>query len=105
MDSCLLTPACWETGGVLGSEARAGPCLGRREGPSESPPCAPRYISLLPVIPVTLRLNPREALEGRHPQDSRSAWPPLGPQPGGLWEAGTKGLGTAQAHRDITLYK
>ncbi|XP_066100657.1 sterol regulatory element-binding protein cleavage-activating protein isoform X2 [Saccopteryx bilineata] len=66
---------------------------------------AKRYISLLPVIPVTLRLNPREALEGRHPQDSRSAWPP--PQPGtaGLWEAGHKGPGGAPAHRDITLYK
>ncbi|XP_066207745.1 sterol regulatory element-binding protein cleavage-activating protein isoform X1 [Saccopteryx leptura] len=66
---------------------------------------AKRYISLLPVIPVTLRLNPREALEGRHPQDSRSAWPP--PQPGtaGLWEAGPKGPGGAPAHRDITLYK
>ncbi|ELV09689.1 Sterol regulatory element-binding protein cleavage-activating protein [Tupaia chinensis] len=37
---------------------------------------AKRYISLLPVIPVTLRLNPREALEGRHPQDGHSAWPP-----------------------------
>ncbi|XP_060163976.1 sterol regulatory element-binding protein cleavage-activating protein isoform X4 [Globicephala melas] len=66
---------------------------------------AKRYISLLPVIPVTLRLNPREALEGRHPQDGRSAWPPPRPGQGGLWEAGPKGPGTAQAHRDITLYK
>ncbi|KAM8758557.1 sterol regulatory element-binding protein cleavage-activating protein isoform 2-T2 [Rhynchonycteris naso] len=66
---------------------------------------AKRYISLLPVIPVTLRLNPMEALEGRHPQDSRSAWPP--PQPGtaGLWEAGHKGPGGVPAHGDITLYK
>ncbi|KAF6101011.1 SREBF chaperone [Phyllostomus discolor] len=66
---------------------------------------AKRYISLLPVIPVTLHLNPREALEGRHPQDSQSAWPPLQPGPGGLWEAGPKGPGVAQAHGDVTLYK
>uniref|UniRef100_A0A8D0UGP6 Sterol regulatory element-binding protein cleavage-activating protein n=1 Tax=Sus scrofa TaxID=9823 RepID=A0A8D0UGP6_PIG len=66
---------------------------------------AKRYISLLPVIPVTLRLNPREALEGRHPQDSRSAWSPPQPAQGGLWDAGPKGPGVAQAHRDVTLYK
>lgn len=68
------------------------------------PPC-PRYISLLPIIPVTLRLNPKEALEGRHPQDGRSAWPPLQPRPGGLWEAGPPGPGVAQTHGDVTLYK
>uniref|UniRef100_A0A8C4LHV3 Sterol regulatory element-binding protein cleavage-activating protein n=1 Tax=Equus asinus asinus TaxID=83772 RepID=A0A8C4LHV3_EQUAS len=66
---------------------------------------AKRYISLLPVIPVTLHLNPREALEGRHPQDGRSAWPPPQPGPGGLWEASPKGPGVVQAHGDITLYK
>uniref|UniRef100_A0A9L0SNM8 Sterol regulatory element-binding protein cleavage-activating protein n=1 Tax=Equus caballus TaxID=9796 RepID=A0A9L0SNM8_HORSE len=65
---------------------------------------AKRYISLLPVIPVTLHLNPREALEGRHPQDGRSAWPPPQPGPGGLWEASPKGPGVVQAHGDITLY-
>ncbi|XP_027439069.1 sterol regulatory element-binding protein cleavage-activating protein isoform X3 [Zalophus californianus] len=64
-----------------------------------------RYISLLPVIPVTLRLNPREALEGRHPQDGRNAWPPRRPGPGGLWEAGPRALGVAPAHGDVTLYK
>ena len=72
---------------------------------AEAERCWPRYVSLLPVIPVTLRLNPREALEGRHPQDGRSAWPPPQPGQGGLWEAGPKGPGTAQAHRDLTLYK
>ncbi|XP_036189626.1 sterol regulatory element-binding protein cleavage-activating protein [Myotis myotis] len=66
---------------------------------------AKRYISLLPIIPVTLRLNPKEALEGRHPQDGRSAWPPLQPRPGGLWEAGPQGPGVAQTHGDVTLYK
>uniref|UniRef100_A0A2I3HUQ5 SREBF chaperone n=1 Tax=Nomascus leucogenys TaxID=61853 RepID=A0A2I3HUQ5_NOMLE len=66
---------------------------------------AKRYISLLPVITVTLRQNPREALEGRHPQDGRSAWPPPGPVPAGHWEAGPKGPGGVQAHGDVTLYK
>ncbi|GAB1294725.1 Sterol regulatory element-binding protein cleavage-activating protein [Apodemus speciosus] len=66
---------------------------------------AKRYISLLPVIPVTLHLNPQEALEGRHPQDGRSAWAPPEPLPAGLWEAGPKGPGGAQTHGDITLYK
>lgn len=66
---------------------------------------AKRYISLLPVIPVTLRLNPQEALEGRHPQDGRSAWAPPEPLPAGLWEARPKGPGGTQTHGDITLYK
>ncbi|XP_058144382.1 sterol regulatory element-binding protein cleavage-activating protein [Dasypus novemcinctus] len=66
---------------------------------------AKRYVSLLPVIPVTLHLNPREALEGRHPQDGRSAWPPPGPAPHRLWEAGPEGPGGAQPHGDVTLYK
>ncbi|XP_034513096.1 sterol regulatory element-binding protein cleavage-activating protein [Ailuropoda melanoleuca] len=61
---------------------------------------AKRYISLLPVIPVTLRLNPREALEGRHPQDGRSAWRPRQPGPSGLWEAGPRAPGVAPAHGD-----
>ncbi|KAK2506252.1 LOW QUALITY PROTEIN: hypothetical protein MC885_014672 [Smutsia gigantea] len=59
---------------------------------------AKRYISLLPVIPVTLRLHPSEALEGRRPQDGRRAWP-------GPWEAGPKAPSAAQAPRDVTLYK
>lgn len=64
-----------------------------------------RYISLLPVIPVTLHLNSQEALEGRHPQDGRSAWAPPEPLPAGLWEAGPKGPGGTQTHGDVTLYK
>ncbi|KAG7469855.1 hypothetical protein MATL_G00133120 [Megalops atlanticus] len=58
---------------------------------------AKRYISILPVIPVTLHLSPQEALETRHPQDTRHPPPPqLGPPPG---PEGT----TLQA--DLTLYK
>lgn len=51
--------------------------------------CRPRYVNLLPVIP-SAPLEPREALEGRHPQDGRSTWRP-GPEQGGLWRAGPKG--------------
>ncbi|XP_058503697.1 sterol regulatory element-binding protein cleavage-activating protein isoform X1 [Solea solea] len=32
---------------------------------------AKRYISILPVIPVTVHLSPQEAVETRHPQDTR----------------------------------
>ncbi|XP_076869427.1 sterol regulatory element-binding protein cleavage-activating protein isoform X2 [Brachyhypopomus gauderio] len=34
---------------------------------------AKRYISILPVIPVTLHLSPQEAVETRHPQDTQHA--------------------------------
>lgn len=87
--------------GTAGRETTLGGHL-HRDGTS---PATHRYISLLPVIPVTLHLNPREALEGRHPQDGRSAWAPPEPLPAGLWEAGPKGPGGAQTHGDITLYK
>lgn len=94
-------------GGGLGVEPVEPAPVGSGEGsfcrhPADPPP---RYISLLPVIPVTLRLNPREALEGRHPQDGRSAWRPRQPGPGGLWEAGPRAPGVAPAHGDVTLYK
>uniref|UniRef100_A0A8K9UT05 Sterol regulatory element-binding protein cleavage-activating protein n=1 Tax=Oncorhynchus mykiss TaxID=8022 RepID=A0A8K9UT05_ONCMY len=39
---------------------------------------AKRYISILPVIPVTLHLSPREAIETRHPQDTRHPPPFIG---------------------------
>lgn len=100
--------------GGLGVERVEPVLVGRGRGPFTGsaltpphphPPRAPRYISLLPVIPVTLRLNPREALEGRHPQDGRSAWPPQRQGPGALWEAGPRAPGVVPAHGDITLYK
>lgn len=97
LEACRLSKSSWPKG--------RGPSEGTPLTPDPCPPPAPRYISLLPVIPVTLRLNPREALEGRHPQDGRSAWPPRQPGPGGPWEAGPRAPGTAQAHGDVTLYK
>uniref|UniRef100_A0A665THY3 Sterol regulatory element-binding protein cleavage-activating protein n=1 Tax=Echeneis naucrates TaxID=173247 RepID=A0A665THY3_ECHNA len=53
---------------------------------------AKRYISILPVIPVTVHLSPQEAIETRHPQDTRH--PPL-PVP----------KVSADLQTDLTLYK
>ncbi|MCI4391152.1 hypothetical protein PGIGA_G00130930 [Pangasianodon gigas] len=52
---------------------------------------AKRYISILPVIPVTLHLSPQEAIEMRHPQDTQHA-PRVSAR-------------TAQLQTDLTLYK
>lgn len=50
-----------------------------------------RYISILPVIPVTLHLSPQEAIETRHPQDTHHAPPPS--------------IKTSDLQTDFTLYK
>uniref|UniRef100_A0A8B9SRF5 Sterol regulatory element-binding protein cleavage-activating protein n=1 Tax=Anas platyrhynchos TaxID=8839 RepID=A0A8B9SRF5_ANAPL len=55
---------------------------------------AKRYISILPAIPVTLYLNPQEALEVRHPQEANRYHPFLASTSPKL-----------QGHRDVTLYK
>ncbi|XP_031432256.1 sterol regulatory element-binding protein cleavage-activating protein [Clupea harengus] len=52
---------------------------------------AKKYISILPVIPVTLHVTSQEAIEMRHPQDTRHA-PPLHPRAPDL-------------QTDLTLYK
>lgn len=51
-----------------------------------------RYISILPVIPVTLHVSPQEAVETRHPQDTRHPPPPIPKLP-------------ADLQTDLTLYK
>ncbi|KAM9723149.1 sterol regulatory element-binding protein cleavage-activating protein isoform 3-T3 [Menidia menidia] len=53
---------------------------------------AKRYISILPVIPVTVHVSPQEAIETRHPQDTRHP-PPLVPKV------------SADLQTDLTLYK
>uniref|UniRef100_A0A7N6AEB9 Sterol regulatory element-binding protein cleavage-activating protein n=1 Tax=Anabas testudineus TaxID=64144 RepID=A0A7N6AEB9_ANATE len=53
---------------------------------------AKRYISILPVIPVTVHLSPQEAIETRHPQDTRHSPPPI-PKV------------SADLQTDLTLYK
>lgn len=53
---------------------------------------AKRYISILPVIPVTLHLSPQEAVDTRHPQDTRHP-PPSIPKV------------SANLQTDLTLYK
>ncbi|XP_013887920.1 sterol regulatory element-binding protein cleavage-activating protein [Austrofundulus limnaeus] len=53
---------------------------------------AKKYISILPVIPVTIHLRPQEAIDTRHPQDTRH--PPLSiPKV------------SADLQTDLTLYK
>lgn len=54
---------------------------------------AKRYISILPVIPVTLHLSPQEAMDTRHPQDTRHPPPPPLPKV------------SVDLQADITLYK
>ncbi|KAA8591910.1 hypothetical protein FQN60_017284 [Etheostoma spectabile] len=72
-----------------------------RVGPlPQAPPPAPlddrafcfRYISILPVIPVTVHLSPQEAIETRHPQDTKHP-PPSIPKV------------AADIQTDLTLYK
>uniref|UniRef100_A0A674K440 Sterol regulatory element-binding protein cleavage-activating protein n=1 Tax=Terrapene triunguis TaxID=2587831 RepID=A0A674K440_9SAUR len=68
---------------------------------------AKRYISILPAIPVTLYLNPREALEVRHPQEA-NRYHSFFPSSLGKLEAVDRpgeALPKLQGHRDVTLYK
>ncbi len=51
-----------------------------------------RYISILPVIPVTVHLSPQDAIDTRHPQDTRHP-PPTIPKV------------SADLQTDLTLYK
>ncbi|XP_010287559.1 PREDICTED: sterol regulatory element-binding protein cleavage-activating protein, partial [Phaethon lepturus] len=68
---------------------------------------AKRYISILPAIPVTLYLNPQEALEVRHPQEANRYHPFLSSSSGKL-DAETQpdqASSKLQGHQDVTLYK
>ncbi|XP_010213723.1 PREDICTED: sterol regulatory element-binding protein cleavage-activating protein-like, partial [Tinamus guttatus] len=68
---------------------------------------AKRYISILPAIPVTLYLNPQEALEVRHPQETRRYHPFLAAGAGKPDAAAQpeQAAPKGQGHRDVTLYK
>ncbi|NXL99467.1 SCAP protein, partial [Tyrannus savana] len=63
------------------------------------------YISILPAIPVTLYLNPQEALEARHPQEASRYHPFLASSRGDP-DTGAQPDHTAklQGHQDVTLY-
>uniref|UniRef100_A0A671Q7D7 Sterol regulatory element-binding protein cleavage-activating protein n=1 Tax=Sinocyclocheilus anshuiensis TaxID=1608454 RepID=A0A671Q7D7_9TELE len=61
---------------------------------------AKRYISILPVIPVTLHLSPQEAIDTRHPQDTHHAPPPI-PIPGGGWTGISRETCFAGAHAHL----
>uniref|UniRef100_U3J3A6 Sterol regulatory element-binding protein cleavage-activating protein n=1 Tax=Anas platyrhynchos platyrhynchos TaxID=8840 RepID=U3J3A6_ANAPP len=68
---------------------------------------AKRYISILPAIPVTLYLNPQEALEVRHPQEANRYHPFLASSGAKLGAAAQPDQASPklQGHRDVTLYK
>nr|XP_009937862.1 PREDICTED: sterol regulatory element-binding protein cleavage-activating protein [Opisthocomus hoazin] len=68
---------------------------------------AKRYISILPAIPVTLYLNPQEALEVRHPQEANRYHPFLSSSSGKLGAGAQPDQASAklQGHQDVTLYK
>uniref|UniRef100_A0A8C0AZU4 Sterol regulatory element-binding protein cleavage-activating protein n=1 Tax=Buteo japonicus TaxID=224669 RepID=A0A8C0AZU4_9AVES len=68
---------------------------------------AKRYISILPAIPVTLYLNPQEALEVRHPQEANRYHPFLSSSSGKLDAEAQPDQASSklQGHQDVTLYK
>ncbi|XP_009282717.1 PREDICTED: sterol regulatory element-binding protein cleavage-activating protein isoform X2 [Aptenodytes forsteri] len=68
---------------------------------------AKRYISILPAIPVTLYLNPQEALEVRHPQEANRYHPFLSSSGGKLDAEAQPDQASSklQGHQDVTLYK
>ncbi|XP_071590607.1 sterol regulatory element-binding protein cleavage-activating protein isoform X2 [Heliangelus exortis] len=68
---------------------------------------AKRYISILPAIPVTLYLNPQEALEVRHPQEANRYHPFLAANGGKLGAEAQPDQASSklQGHQDVTLYK
>ncbi|NXW11000.1 SCAP protein, partial [Fregetta grallaria] len=65
-----------------------------------------RYISILPAIPVTLYLNPQEALEVRHPQEANRYHPFLASSSGKLDAEAQPDQASSklQGHQDVTLY-
>ncbi|NXA86102.1 SCAP protein, partial [Melanocharis versteri] len=76
--------------------------LAKRQVGWHGVPQALGYISILPAIPVTLYLNPQEALEVRHPQEASRYHPFLA----GKLEPGPPPEHAAQprGHQDVTLY-
>lgn len=70
-------------------------------------PSPRRYISILPAIPVTLYLNPQEALEVRHPQEANRyhSFFPVGRGRSEAEGRVAEGSPRLQGHRDVTLYQ
>ncbi|KAH0627696.1 hypothetical protein JD844_003811 [Phrynosoma platyrhinos] len=67
---------------------------------------AKRYISILPVIPVTLYLNPQEALEARHPHEANRYQPFFSLSSSKSEKADTMAEGMPKVqghHRDVTV--
>ncbi|KFQ53570.1 Sterol regulatory element-binding protein cleavage-activating protein, partial [Nestor notabilis] len=69
---------------------------------------APQHFEfILPAIPVTLYLNPQEALEVRHPQEANRYHPFLSSSSGKLDAQAQPDQASSklQGHQDVTLYK
>lgn len=65
-----------------------------------------RYISILPMIPITLYLSPEEVSEARHPHEAQHSYIFV-PQRDGRAEDEKPAvpLGKSHGHVDITLYQ
>uniref|UniRef100_A0A4W3HUY3 Sterol regulatory element-binding protein cleavage-activating protein n=1 Tax=Callorhinchus milii TaxID=7868 RepID=A0A4W3HUY3_CALMI len=72
---------------------------------------ARKYVSILPIIPVSFHLSLQDVLEARHPQDAKRyhpVFPAEGKHPDGNWLGDPHQAGQTPrlpAHLDITLYK
>ncbi|MEE6512545.1 hypothetical protein FKM82_019603 [Ascaphus truei] len=73
---------------------------------------AKKYVSVLPMIPITLYLKPQEVLEARHPQEAQHSHPFFPQREGKLGEGWARGEdkaadppAKAQGPVDVTLYK
>ncbi|XP_069501931.1 sterol regulatory element-binding protein cleavage-activating protein [Ambystoma mexicanum] len=72
---------------------------------------AKKYISILPMVPITLYLNPQEALAARHPQETERYHPFFSSNDGksdkrtSMDEKPMQPPSRIQGHVDVTLYK
>ncbi|XP_053569674.1 sterol regulatory element-binding protein cleavage-activating protein isoform X2 [Bombina bombina] len=73
---------------------------------------AKKYISILPMIPITIYLTPQEVSEERHPSENQHSYPFLPQRDGRLEEGWGGGEGKAaesppkaRGPEDVTLYK
>uniref|UniRef100_A0A8C5N124 Sterol regulatory element-binding protein cleavage-activating protein n=1 Tax=Leptobrachium leishanense TaxID=445787 RepID=A0A8C5N124_9ANUR len=66
---------------------------------------AKKYISILPIIPITMYLTPQEVLDARHPHDAKHSQLFLPPQDGRHEGKAADPSSKPAASVDVTLYK
>ncbi|XP_053324030.1 sterol regulatory element-binding protein cleavage-activating protein [Spea bombifrons] len=66
---------------------------------------AKKYISILPVIPITVYLTPQEAADARHPLEAQHSHLFDPPRDARQEEKAAEGPSKAQGPADVTLYK